>query len=75
MKAKLKKAVNDLSGPLRQAARIRNNDNKTPLQVARQIISAWSGKNKHPLVGKLSNFEDYKRCVKLLQNAEKSMKR
>ena len=53
---------------------IRNDEGKTPLQSARQIIAAWSGKNKHPVVGELTNLDAYKRCVKLLQEAEQVRK-
>ena len=53
---------------------IRNEEGKTPLQSVRQIISAWSGRNRHPLVGELTNLEAYRRCVKLLERAGKIRK-
>ena len=45
---------------------IRDDEGKTPLQLANQIIRAWSGKNKHPFAA--LNLEPYRRCVKILKD-------
>jgi hypothetical protein len=46
-----------------------NDEKKTPLQLARQIIRAWSGKNKHPLIGELPNMAAYRKCAAILEKA------
>jgi|SRR6266566_3718328 len=53
--------------------KLRDNEGKTSLQSGRQIITAWTGKNRHPIVGELPNLAGYRLCLKLLEEAEKQV--
>jgi ankyrin repeat protein len=52
------------------SAQLCDDEGKTPLQAARQIISAWTGKNRHPIIGELPNLAGYRRCVKILEETD-----
>jgi serine/threonine-protein phosphatase 6 regulatory ankyrin repeat subunit B len=51
------------------STKLRDDEGKTPLKLAEQIITVWSGRPTHPLLAKPFDLAPYKSCVVLLRKA------